>query len=128
MKTKNKWFGMYLSRWFGIWIANNNCRVRILSVYNILNESVFNTDYSIIWSGDCCMMWYDIISTSHLLPNCSNQPLCTALLLLINITTEKFVSCGSAIKLTHVESGGNYILRSDERQLQSGSGVSIRSF
>ena len=35
------------------------------------------------------------------------------------------MSCGSAIKLTHVESGGKYILRSDERQLQSGSGQQL---
>lgn len=38
---------------------------------------------------------------------------------------EKYVTCGSAIKLTHVESGGKYYLNSDERQLQSGSGQQL---
>ncbi|KAL3767176.1 hypothetical protein ACHAWU_003267 [Discostella pseudostelligera] len=38
---------------------------------------------------------------------------------------DKYVTCGSAIKLTHVESGGNYFLNSDERQLQSGSGQQL---
>eukprot|EP00579_Thalassiosira_antarctica_P007337 CAMPEP_0201882296 /NCGR_PEP_ID=MMETSP0902-20130614/13593_1 /ASSEMBLY_ACC=CAM_ASM_000551 /TAXON_ID=420261 /ORGANISM="Thalassiosira antarctica, Strain CCMP982" /LENGTH=211 /DNA_ID=CAMNT_0048410753 /DNA_START=74 /DNA_END=706 /DNA_ORIENTATION=+ len=38
---------------------------------------------------------------------------------------EKHVTCGSAIKLTHVESGGKYLLQSDERQLQSGSGQQL---
>lgn len=38
---------------------------------------------------------------------------------------EKHVTCGSAIKLTHVESGGKYFLNSDERQMQSGSGQQL---
>eukprot|EP00573_Skeletonema_grethae_P013568 CAMPEP_0201697216 /NCGR_PEP_ID=MMETSP0578-20130828/10013_1 /ASSEMBLY_ACC=CAM_ASM_000663 /TAXON_ID=267565 /ORGANISM="Skeletonema grethea, Strain CCMP 1804" /LENGTH=209 /DNA_ID=CAMNT_0048183317 /DNA_START=109 /DNA_END=735 /DNA_ORIENTATION=- len=38
---------------------------------------------------------------------------------------DKQVTCGSAIKLTHVESGGNYYLMSDERQLNSGSGQQL---
>jgi hypothetical protein len=38
---------------------------------------------------------------------------------------EKFVTCGSAIKLTHVESGRRFLLQSDERQLQSGSGQQL---
>eukprot|EP00571_Detonula_confervacea_P010452 CAMPEP_0172305366 /NCGR_PEP_ID=MMETSP1058-20130122/6676_1 /TAXON_ID=83371 /ORGANISM="Detonula confervacea, Strain CCMP 353" /LENGTH=211 /DNA_ID=CAMNT_0013016947 /DNA_START=47 /DNA_END=679 /DNA_ORIENTATION=+ len=38
---------------------------------------------------------------------------------------EKYVTCGSAIKLTHVESGGKFFLHSDERQLQSGSGQQL---
>lgn len=38
---------------------------------------------------------------------------------------EKHVTCGSAIKLTHVESGGKYLLSSDERQLNSGSGQQL---
>ena len=38
---------------------------------------------------------------------------------------EKYVTCGSAIKLTHVESGGKFLLRSDERQLQTGSGQQL---
>ena len=43
----------------------------------------------------------------HLLPPLARLP-------------EKYVTCGSAIKLTHVESGGKFLLHSDERQLQSG--------
>ena len=35
-------------------------------------------------------------------------------------SSEKHVTCGSAIKLTHIESGGKYMLHSDERQLNSG--------
>ena len=38
---------------------------------------------------------------------------------------EKYVTCGSAIKLTHVESGGKSYLSSSERQLQSGSGQQL---
>lgn len=38
---------------------------------------------------------------------------------------EKHVTCGSAIKLTHVESGGKMFLQSDDRQLQSGSGQQL---
>lgn len=38
---------------------------------------------------------------------------------------EKYVTCGSAIKLSHVESGGKYFLLSDERQLNSGSGQQL---
>ena len=38
---------------------------------------------------------------------------------------EKFVTCGSAIKLTHVESGKKFLLQSDERQLQTGSGQQL---
>jgi len=38
---------------------------------------------------------------------------------------DKFVSCGSAIKLTHVESGKKYFLQSDEQQLKSGSGQQL---
>ena len=38
------------------------------------------------------------------------------------IDDEKFVTCGSAIKLTHVESGSRFLLSSEQRQLQSGSG------
>eukprot|EP00804_Cyclotella_cryptica_P030780 CCRYP_015045-RA/>CCRYP_015045-RA protein AED:0.42 eAED:0.42 QI:0/0.5/0.33/1/1/1/3/76/214 len=38
---------------------------------------------------------------------------------------EKFVSCGSSVKLTHIESGGKFFLSSDERQLQSGSGQQL---
>eukprot|EP00986_Skeletonema_menzelii_P003839 scaffold1254_cov158-Skeletonema_menzelii.AAC.16 len=37
----------------------------------------------------------------------------------------KQVTCGSAIKLTHVESGGKYYLMSDERQLNTGSGQQL---
>ncbi|KAL9180971.1 hypothetical protein ACHAXT_009776 [Thalassiosira profunda] len=40
-------------------------------------------------------------------------------------TEEKYVTCGSAVKLAHVESGGKYYLQSDERQLQSGSGQQL---
>ena len=38
---------------------------------------------------------------------------------------EKFVTCGSAIKLTHVESGKKFLLQSEERQLQTGSGQQL---
>mmetsp|Transcript_1728 Transcript_1728/g.2784 ORF Transcript_1728/g.2784 Transcript_1728/m.2784 type:complete len:218 (+) Transcript_1728:35-688(+) len=38
---------------------------------------------------------------------------------------DKQVTCGSAIKLTHVESGGKYYLMSDERQLNTGSGQQL---
>lgn len=38
---------------------------------------------------------------------------------------EKYVTCGSAIKMTHVESGGKFYLTSDERQLQTGSGQQL---
>lgn len=38
---------------------------------------------------------------------------------------DSFVTCGSAIKLTHVESGNTFVLRSDEQQLQSGSGQQL---
>jgi len=38
---------------------------------------------------------------------------------------DNFVTCGSAIKLTHVESGNKYFLQSDEQQLQSGSGQQL---
>lgn len=38
---------------------------------------------------------------------------------------EKYVTCGSSVKLTHVESGGKFFLMSDERQLQSGSGQQL---
>lgn len=41
------------------------------------------------------------------------------------LRAEKYVTCGSAIKLTHVESGGKFFLQSDERQLQSGSGQQL---
>ena len=44
---------------------------------------------------------------------------------ILQILTEKYVTCGSAIKLTHVESGGKFLLRSDERQLQTGSGQQL---
>eukprot|EP00581_Thalassiosira_minuscula_P010487 CAMPEP_0183710734 /NCGR_PEP_ID=MMETSP0737-20130205/6392_1 /TAXON_ID=385413 /ORGANISM="Thalassiosira miniscula, Strain CCMP1093" /LENGTH=221 /DNA_ID=CAMNT_0025939065 /DNA_START=79 /DNA_END=744 /DNA_ORIENTATION=- len=43
----------------------------------------------------------------------------------VSADDDKFVTCGSAIKLTHVESGGKYLLQSDERQLQSGSGQQL---
>jgi len=51
-----------------------------------------------------------------------------AFLALIGSTSaddEKPVTCGSAIKLNHVESGGKYLLSSDERQLNSGSGQQL---
>ncbi|KAL7542216.1 hypothetical protein ACHAXR_011773 [Thalassiosira sp. AJA248-18] len=38
---------------------------------------------------------------------------------------DKHVTCGSAIKLTHVESGGKYLLSSDDRQLHTGSGQQL---
>lgn len=38
---------------------------------------------------------------------------------------EKMVTYGSAIKLTHIESGGKFFLQSDDRQLQSGSGQQL---
>ncbi|KAL7460178.1 hypothetical protein ACHAXS_000640 [Conticribra weissflogii] len=38
---------------------------------------------------------------------------------------EKLVTCGSAVKLAHVESGSKYYLLSDDRQLQSGSGQQL---
>ena len=41
------------------------------------------------------------------------------------IDDEKFVTCGSAIKLTHVESGSKFLLSSEQRQLQSGSGQQL---
>jgi len=41
------------------------------------------------------------------------------------IDDEKFVTCGSAIKLTHVESGSRFLLSSEQRQLQSGSGQQL---
>ncbi|KAL7457511.1 hypothetical protein ACHAWC_009120 [Mediolabrus comicus] len=41
------------------------------------------------------------------------------------MSVDKEVTCGSAIKLTHVESGGKYYLMSDERQLNSGSGQQL---
>lgn len=43
----------------------------------------------------------------------------------VSADDEKYVTCGSAIKLAHVESGGKYFLQSDERQLQSGSGQQL---
>ena len=45
--------------------------------------------------------------------------------LLLFRPTEKHVTCGSAIKLAHVESGGKFYILSDERQLQSGSGQQL---
>jgi len=38
---------------------------------------------------------------------------------------EKYVSCGSAVKLTHVDSGGKYFLNSGGQSLGSGSGQQI---
>eukprot|EP01083_Nonionella_stella_P293590 998500_1 len=38
---------------------------------------------------------------------------------------DNYVTCGSAIKMTHVESGGKFLLQSDERQLHSGSGQQL---
>lgn len=38
---------------------------------------------------------------------------------------EKHVTCGSTVKLAHVESGGKHFLMSDERTLQSGSGQQL---
>lgn len=38
---------------------------------------------------------------------------------------DQYITCGSAVKLTHVESGGKFVLTSDERQLQSGSGQQL---
>ena len=94
----------------------------------ILNESLFNTDLQIICSGDCCMMRLILYHPQALVAKLTSLFVLPSYLLMLliiyHIITEKFVSCGSSIKLTHVESGGKYILRSDERQLQSGSGVS----
>ena len=38
---------------------------------------------------------------------------------------EKFVTCGSAIKLAHIESGRKFFLISEEKNLQSGSGQQL---
>ena len=38
---------------------------------------------------------------------------------------DKFVTCGSAVKLTHVESGGKYYLHSENKNLGGGSGQQI---
>ncbi|EJK44231.1 hypothetical protein THAOC_37248 [Thalassiosira oceanica] len=43
----------------------------------------------------------------------------------VSADDENYVGCGSAVKLTHIESGGKYYLTSDERQLQSGSGQQL---
>ncbi|KAL3807184.1 hypothetical protein ACHAXA_006677 [Cyclostephanos tholiformis] len=40
-------------------------------------------------------------------------------------TTTKFVTCGSAIKLAHVESGRKFFLISEAAQIQSGSGQQL---
>ena len=44
---------------------------------------------------------------------------------IINTISEKYVTCGSTIKLAHVESGSNHFLNSDERTLQCGSGQQL---
>lgn len=46
-------------------------------------------------------------------------------LILHSAIKEKYVTCGSTIKLAHIESGGKFFLMSDERQLQSGSGQQL---
>lgn len=38
---------------------------------------------------------------------------------------DKFVTCGSVVKLTHVESGGKYYLHSENKNLGGGSGQQI---
>lgn len=45
----------------------------------------------------------------------------------VSVADGKAVTCGSAIKLTHVESGGNYYLNSESAKMGSGSGQQIVS-
>ena len=67
---------------------------------------------------------YHFISCAHYFLSLSTFSFSSMNIYVTNIT-EKYVTCGSAIKLTHVESGGKFILRSDERQLQTGSGQQL---
>jgi len=58
-------------------------------------------------------------------PSCFVTAVILCALGTVSADDDKYVTCGSAIKLTHVESGGKFFLQSDERQLQSGSGQQL---
>ena len=56
-----------------------------------------------------------------------NQPFffIVTLIVYVHFSLDKFVTCGSVVKLTHVESGGKYYLHSENKNLGGGSGQQI---
>lgn len=60
------------------------------------------------------------------MPHIAHIPhsLCACVYVRVTII-DKFVTCGSVVKLTHVESGGKYYLHSENKNLGGGSGQQI---